>query len=78
MSNATDMAQWLEEQFPDLTPEERFREWQLMNLEGIRDGWLKAILQANGEVLHKHIDHCSPRELQIAMTAEQYELWMEK
>lgn len=78
MNDKKDMAQWLEEQFPDHTPEERFVEWQKMNLEAIEEGWLIANLLEGDNIFYIHIDHATPKQIAAAMTPTQYRLWMER
>ena len=73
-----DMAKWLEEQFPDHTPEERFVEWQKMNLEAIEEGWLIATMTQDEGIRHTHIDNATPEQIANAMTPEQYRLWMQR
>ena len=79
MSNtAQEAADLLEVMFPDLTPNERFQEWQNMNLELIRRGSLAALLQTDGNVLFKHVEHCTDAELGRKMTPEQYKVHMHR
>jgi len=72
------MAKLLEEWFPDLSPNERFAEWQEMNLEAIEAGWLAALVQKDGAVLFKHIEHCSDDELRRKLTPAQYRNMMHR
>ena len=75
---ADDLADLLEQWFPDMTPAERFRQWQEDSIELIKMGVLAALVQPDGDILHKHVEHCTDDELRRALTPEQYRLWMQR
>lgn len=68
----TAVSEMLEEAFPDATPEQRMREHSLLTLELICMGRVVAIIKVDGDVMYKHVEHCSDGELAAAMSPEAY------
>lgn len=78
MSDAAAVARWLEETYPELSPNERFQQFQQLTGQAIEAGLLAAILRPDGDIVVKHVEWCSDGELAARMTAEQYRLWSER
>ena len=65
-------------EFADLTPQERMHEIHLMNSDLIREGVIVAIRVIDGDILYKHVEHCTDAELAAQMSISDYETFIEE
>lgn len=77
MHTVVELAAWLRgSSSPDCDSAELMAEWYALALELIADGTVVALAQPGGDILYRHVDHCSAAEWDRALSVAQYKALM--